>query len=417
MLQSYVMSKTKKTSIEEKLIQSLASLDKNTTLLLAVSGGADSICMLSLCAQYAKLRNQKIIVASLNHNLRSEKESQKDLDFVKDFCKELGILCLVKTAEPGFIKTLAGKRKKGLEEAARFYRYAFLEDSAKEQGASYILTAHNKNDKLETILERFLQGSLARSGMEIMRGNYVKPLLDCSRDEIEDYLEKNNIEYCIDKTNAETIFLRNKIRNRLVVFLNTYFWGWQKALLQGAKKQAIDEDFFTELLDSYAFSMRDAKTAVYEKEAFFSLHKAIQTRLLYKSFSQLSVHSRISYAVIEQILAKQGIETDEIIVFFDNQNIIVQKKDNKERAKKGKKNFYAIVEKECKFITNYATISIDRADEKTDYVKGQVIAYKKKLPFALSYDGENAKLDFFHQEAEADKKYLQLHIENKRGYK
>ena len=109
--------------------------------------------------------------------------------------------------------------------------------------------------------------------------------------------------------------MRNKIRNRLVVFLNTYFWGWQKALLQGAKKQAIDEDFFTELLDSYAFSMRDAKTAVYEKEAFFSLHKAIQTRLLYKSFSQLSVHSRISYAVIEQILAKQAIETDEIVVF------------------------------------------------------------------------------------------------------
>ncbi|HPM06076.1 MAG TPA: hypothetical protein PLR81_03585, partial [Treponemataceae bacterium] len=107
--------------------------------------------------------------------------------------------------------------------------------------------------------------------------------------------------------------------------------------------------------------------------------------------------------------------------FFENidllKNIIVQKKDKREFARKGKKNFYAIVEKECKFITNYATISIDRADEKTDYVKGQVIAYKKKLPFALSYNGENAKLDFFHQEAEADKKYLQLRIENKRDYK
>ena len=167
MLQSYVMSKIKKTSIEEKLIQSLASLPLDAILLLAVSGGADSICMLSLCARYAKLRNQKIIVASLNHNLRSEKESQKDLDFVKEFCKELGILCLVKTARTRFIKT-CGKRKKGLKRQLVFIAM-LLEDSAKEQGASYILTAHNKNDKLETILERFLQGSLARSGMEIMR--------------------------------------------------------------------------------------------------------------------------------------------------------------------------------------------------------------------------------------------------------
>ena len=134
MLQSYVMSKIKKTSIEEKLIQSLASLPLDAILLLAVSGGADSICMLSLCARYAKLRNQKIIVASLNHNLRSEKESQKDLDFVKEFCKELGILCLVKTAEPGFIKTLAGKRKKGLKRQLVFIAM-LLEDSAKEQGA------------------------------------------------------------------------------------------------------------------------------------------------------------------------------------------------------------------------------------------------------------------------------------------
>ena len=87
------------------------------------------------------------------------------------------------------------------------------------------------------------------------------------------------------------------------------------------------------------------------------------------------------------------------------------KKDNKERARKGKKNFYAIVEKECKFITNYATISIDRADENR-LCEGQVIAYKKSSPL-LCLMMEKCKLDF-HQEAEADKKYLQLRIENKR---
>lgn len=374
--------------VEKKFLSALSKIPQNSKLLIAVSGGADSIALLSLCQHYADFRNLKLFVASINHNLRPKDESFADIVLVQNFCKTLTIPCYVKTAEPGLIEKIAKKRKKGLEEAARFFRYEFLETCAKELEADYILTAHNKNDHLETIVSQFLQGSFVSSGIEMLRKPFFKPLLECSRDEIEAYIKKNALNYAIDKTNFETIFFRNKIRNILLPFLDRHFFGWQKAVLTGAKKKAIDERFFASILEDYSFEFLSPQKARFPLDYFYSLEKAIQIRLLYKTFSSLFVHSRVSYAVIESILEKKPIQTKEIEIRFTKVYLIIKKK---EKMLEQKKNFFAIVEKECNFITNYGTILITKEDfQKKD---AQIKLFKKNLvlPFSFLFDGKQVK--------------------------
>lgn len=386
------MEDLQKDLIEKKFIAALSMIPEKSKLLLAVSGGADSIAMLSLFSEFARLRQIEFFVASVNHNLRPEKESLLDIELVESQCKNYSIPCFTKTAHKGEIKNLSLSRKKGLEEAARFFRYDFFHSLAKEKGADYIVTAHNKNDHLETLLARFLQGSLVGSGISMLWDSYFKPLLDCSREEIEGYLEKKMLRFSIDKTNNESIFFRNKIRNILSPFLDEHFFGWKKALLNGAKKRAIDEHFFARYLDRLAFDFIEDKAFFSEKD-FYELDPALQIRLLYKTFSALSLESRISFAVIESILLKEVVKTDEISVSFSAGNIFIEKQSKKAK----KKNFFAIVEKECKFLTNYATISISSVDGE---YKTKLCSDKKvQLPFILSYVGEKLTKTKIHKKA------------------
>lgn len=397
------MQNFKSDSIENKFIKAVSLIPENQKLLLAVSGGADSIAMLSLFSEFAKTQKLEIIVASVNHNLRSEKESLFDIELVQSYCETLCIPYFIKTAEPGFIKGLAKKRKKGLEEAARFFRYAFFDSLAKDEKVNYIVTAHNKNDNVETLLGRFLQGSLVGSGIQMLRAQYFKPLLDCTRQEIEAYLKIKRLSYSIDKTNRESIFFRNKIRNVLLPFLDTHFFGWQKAVLQGAKKKAIDENFFDRYLDALSFDFPDKDKAVFSEKHFFALDQAIQIRLLYKTFSQFSVEQRISFSVVETVMLKQAVETDEIRISFTDGNLWIVKKN---KAYK-KKHFFAIVEKECHFYTNYGIISVNSANKKKECRENNKGNLKDlSLPLSLSFDGEKIKNTVLHADKQNDERFV-----------
>lgn len=189
-------------------------LRKGDRVLVACSGGPDSVALLRLLYTIKDNYKLDLYLAHINHKLRG-KDSDLDLTFVKDLATELKLPFYLKTVN---VRKLAKQKSLSIEEAARNARYGFWESLAAKHKLDKIATGHNQNDQAETVLMRLLRGTgpAGLSGIPIKRGKIIRPLLEVSRAEILDYLKRNKIKYRTDKSNLKSDFLRNRIRNQLL---------------------------------------------------------------------------------------------------------------------------------------------------------------------------------------------------------
>ena len=192
-------------------------LQDGDSVLLGVSGGADSVCMLHVLYSLREKYHLKLYVVHVNHGIRGS-EAKRDADFVEQMAENLQIPFRVVTAN---IPEMAKEQKLSEEEAGRIFRYNTFEQVANEVGANKIAVAHNLNDNSETVLFNLFRGSRLKGlrGISPMRGQIIRPLLCCSRNEIEQYLQENNLSYCTDSTNKETDYSRNRIRLKLMPYI------------------------------------------------------------------------------------------------------------------------------------------------------------------------------------------------------
>lgn len=284
---------------------------KAPRLGLAVSGGADSVSLLlSLSCFFTPL-----YVITVNHNIRPAEESRGDADFVLDLCKRLSgqdheIICQLVELERGSVEAEAQKRGGGVEEAARYLRYQAFEAFVAEHNLDALCTAHTQNDQLETLLMRFLQGGSTESAAGIMpwrpvseqKAVYARPLLGFTRAEIEAYVRSRGFSWCTDKTNLETDYLRNKIRLKLVPFLDENFNGWQKALLSGAEKAREDSELILSCFEKTALVESDGTVKINLVD-FQNSPPAIQRRLLLSACNRTGENTRIPNQFINDVLA------------------------------------------------------------------------------------------------------------------
>ena len=190
-------------------------------IVLGVSGGPDSISMLNILNEIKNELNFEIYVAHMNHMIR--KEAEDDENYVQEYCTKNNIQFFVKRVD---VVQIANTNKIGTEEAGRKVRYEFFEEVMKNVNANKIAIAHNKNDKVETIIMNLLRGSgiSGLKGIEPIRDNkYIRPLIECKREEIEQYCEENQLNPRIDKTNFENDYTRNKIRNIVIPYIKKEF--------------------------------------------------------------------------------------------------------------------------------------------------------------------------------------------------
>lgn len=278
--------------LEDKVLNTIKRYEQiksGDTIVVGVSGGPDSICLLNVLKNLQNELKINIVVAHINHMIR--KEADSETEFVQDFCEQRDIKCFVKKAD---VLQIAKEKKLGTEEAGRKIRYDFFEEVKNIVGGNKIATAHNANDNAETVLMNFLRGSgsTGLKGIEPIRDNkLIRPIIECTRQEIEQYCNEKGLNPKYDKTNQENIYTRNKIRNMLIPYIQENF---NPNIIETINRMsnliATDEMYFKSIVkQSYkeTFISRTEKEIILDLKKFNVLEKVIKSRLIIYTINEL----------------------------------------------------------------------------------------------------------------------------------
>ena len=276
-------------------------------IVLGVSGGPDSMCMLDMMRELKEEKNInfEIYVAHINHMIREE--AIDDEKYVQNYCLKHNIEFFVKRAD---VQKIANDKKIGTEEAGRKVRYDFFEKVLQKTGSNKIAIAHNKNDKIETIIMHLLRGSglSGLKGIEPIRDNkYIRPLIECERQEIEQYCEDRKLQPRIDKTNFENEYTRNKIRNILIPYIKKEFNPNIIQTLSRLSEVATDESNYIDLQTQKIYNKllieKSDKQIILKLKEFNQQENVIQKRLVLKTIKELNGSTdRIEKIHIEDII-------------------------------------------------------------------------------------------------------------------
>jgi len=214
-------------------------------VLVCVSGGSDSMCLLEVMRHISYEGGFHIAAAHYNHELRGE-ESDRDETFVMEICEAHGIELY---SGRGDVAIYAKRRGLSVEEAARDMRYEFFYNTADKIGADRIATAHTMDDNAETIILNLARGAGANgmSGIPPVRDTVIRPLLHVSRDEIMDFITEREILYVEDSTNSLDIYTRNKIRHAIIPLLKEINPRFSEAASSAAELFRADEEFIDDI--------------------------------------------------------------------------------------------------------------------------------------------------------------------------
>ncbi len=183
-------------------------------VLIALSGGADSVCLFKALQKLQKQWQITLVAAHVHHGLRG-KDADADEAFVRKLCAESNVPLFVKHADVALMAKEAGV---GIEDMGRRVRYAFFEEILRKENLNKIATAHHAGDNVETVLMRLMRGTgpLGLGGIPYQNGAVIRPLLKATRAEIETFLHEEGLQWQTDSTNEETVFTRNRIRHQLI---------------------------------------------------------------------------------------------------------------------------------------------------------------------------------------------------------
>ncbi len=269
-------------------IQKYELIKYGDNIVVGVSGGPDSMTLLNVLCSLKETLQIHLFVAHINHQIR--KEAKQDEEYVKDFCAAHQIPFFVLEKD---VVQLAKEQKIGTEEAGRKVRYDFFEEICKKVNASKIATAHTANDQAETILMNLMRGSGTNGlkGMEVKRGKYIRPLLEITRQEIEQYCPKQQLNPRIDQTNQENVYTRNRIRNELIPYIEKKFNPSIVISLNRLSEIVKEQEEYMEKVVEKAYLEimleQNEEQIVLDLKKFTSLEIVIKKRILLYTITKL----------------------------------------------------------------------------------------------------------------------------------
>lgn len=256
-------------------------IKKGDKIVLGLSGGPDSVCLLHILNRLKEELDIQVYAAHLNHQIRGI-EAQKDALYVAKICEEMGIISFVKAMN---VPKYCEDKGVSLEEGARTLRYEMFDEIMKKTKSNKIAIAHNLNDQAETVLMRIMRGTGLQGlrGIEYIRDDVIiRPILDIPREEIEAYCEQYDLNPRIDQTNLESIYTRNKIRLKLIPYMKDNFnSNVIESIVRMSNNLKCDSDYIEqEAKVKFEEVSKLSKDSVeIELSKYIELHTAIKVRI------------------------------------------------------------------------------------------------------------------------------------------
>lgn len=274
-------------------------LENCDRIVVGLSGGADSVCLLSVLNSLKAEYGFSLVAAHINHGIRGA-EAQRDEESCKRLCESLDVPLEILHAD---IPTLSKQQGIGEEECGRIVRYNFFRSLAGKRGK--IATAHNLNDNAETLLLNLVRGAGAKGacGIPPVRDNIIRPLIETDRESIEKYCEENELQYVTDSTNLECEYSRNKIRIKVLPTLCEINQNAVGAL-SGFASRMREQEAFLEGVVNEKYSLCVKNSVLYEAE-FSALDIFLKKRIAGRFLSELS-HGEVEAKHIDDFLRFVG---------------------------------------------------------------------------------------------------------------
>lgn len=319
-----------------KFIKEKNIVKSGDKILVGLSGGPDSVCMLNLLCSIRDEEKIEVAAAHINHMLRGE-EADKDEEYSKRLCESLGVRFFSKRID---INKYALETGKSSELAGREVRYDFFNEIINKINFNKIATAHNANDQAETILMRIMRGTGLEGlgGIPVEReGKYIRPILFMKREEVEQYCKENNLNPHIDATNLERIYSRNKVRLDILPYMKNNF---NPNIVETINRMALllqdDNEFIEgEVSKAYKDNCFEKENGIVISKNLFNIHSAIVTRVIRKALFKINKSNYdMEMKNIEDIIELSNLGTNKRVdlpkdIYAENVygDIIIRKKE------------------------------------------------------------------------------------------
>lgn len=301
-------------------------INQSDSIAVGFSGGADSVCLLHFLSSVKDKYDIVIKAVHINHNIRDE-EAIRDQKFCEDFCKKIGVEFHCFSVN---VPLIAKETGTSVEECGRNIRY----DCFKKLGTDKIAVAHTLSDSAETLLFNLARGTGMKGlcGISPVRDNIIRPLIECTREDIEAYCKENQLQYVTDSTNLSTDYTRNKLRLEVIPVLKEINEGFEKSVLRLTQNLKCENDY----LKSEAKKLLEASKCSngFLRESFLSADEAVINRALYEILSDFSNkdvedrHIKLCRSVLKN--ASGAVEVSKGVYFFSDDKKFYIKEKNEE---------------------------------------------------------------------------------------
>ena len=336
-------------------------------LLLAVSGGVDSMVLCELCKQ----AGYDFAIAHCNFQLRGD-DSKRDENFVAAQAKKYGVVFYVTTFDT---KTVAKQEKKSVEETARDLRYAWFEELRIKNDYNYLVTAHHANDNIETVLMNFLRGTGIKGlhGILPKQNKIIRPLLFAAKNELSAFATENKLPFVSDYTNEQNDFTRNYFRNEIIPAIKKVFSGAEENILNNITRLGEAEQLYNQAIDMHKKKLLE--------------HKGNEIHIPVLKLQQLAPLSTIIYEIIKDYNFTAH-QTDDVVSLLKS-----------ESGKYIQSTTHRIIRNRKWLIispnqtTTAQNILIEEADKKITFEQGELQIEKSSQLSTINHQLSTAQLD------------------------
>ena len=378
-------------------------IQKGDKIVLGLSGGPDSVCLLHVLNRLKKDFNIEIYASHLNHQIRGI-EAQKDALYVSKLCEDMGIIFFVKSIN---VPKYCENEGLSLEEGARKLRYEMFYEIKDKIKANKIAIGHNLNDQAETVMMRIMRGTGLKGlkGIDYIRDNcIIRPILDVERNEIEEYCEAYNLNPRIDKTNLENIYTRNKIRLDLLPYMKDNFnSNVIESIVRMSNSLKSDNDYIEKEAEAKFREVSNIKEKGFVEinlDDFVCLHDAIKVRVLRNSIKHILGDTNfVDQRHIEDIMSLEDNSKVNKMLTLPRNIFVYRKKDsiiltNEEIVNEEIEFYYnvpsngfikikelkQIIETQVMSIDRYKSMKLDNSSKGFDFnkVKGGIVIRSRR---------------------------------------